>query len=116
MVTYLDDGDADILFHALAHRARRHIMDILRHAPGSRVCDLSEEFAMSRIAVMKHLGVLEEANLVVSMREGRERRLYLNAAPIQQVLERWIDEYGSLFAATALELKRRVESKETTDV
>lgn len=106
----------DILFHALAHRARRRILDLLRERPGSRVCDLAEDFAMSRIAVMKHLAVLDEANLVVSRKEGRERRLFLNAAPIQQVLERWIDEYGRLFAGSALELKRRVESKETTDV
>lgn len=113
------DGGMDLLFRALAHRARRRILDLLAARPGSRVCDLTPHFAMSRIAIMKHLGVLSEANLVVSRREGRERRLFLNAVPIQQVHERWITAYGALFAGGALELKRRVEAartKERSDV
>lgn len=100
----------DLIFHALAHRARRRILDILKAEPGSRVCDLADRFEMSRIGVMKHLGVLSEANLVVSRRQGRERHLYLNPVPLQRIHERWSDEYAEFFASSALALKRRIEA------
>lgn len=81
--------------------------------------DVSDRFGISRIAVLKHLGVLSEAHLVISKKEGRERRLYLNVVPIQRIHERWTDELGALFGSSALELKRRLESsvvEEAADV
>ena len=109
MVTFRDD-DTDLLFHALAHRSRRRILDILKANPGQRVVDVADRFRVSRIAVQKHLAVLSEAGLVVSRKDGRERRLYLNPVPIQRIHQRWTDEYGALFGAAALELKRRIET------
>ncbi len=104
-----DDG-MDRLFHALAHGTRRRILDLVRAHPGSGVGELSARFDSSRISVMKHLKVLEDADLIVSRREGRVRRLYFNVVPIQQVHERWTDEYSALWASRLVDLKARVEA------
>ena len=103
-----EDG-MDRLFHALANATRRRILDLVRAHPGWGVGELSACFECSRIAVMKHLKVLEEAALIVSQREGRMRRLYFNVVPIQQVHERWTDEYSALWAGRLTDLKARVE-------
>ncbi len=108
--------EMDLVFRALAHSARRRILDILMARPGSRVGDVAEQFGMSRIAVMKHLAVLSEAALVVSERTGRERRLYVNPVPIRRVHDRWTTQLGALAAGAALDLKRRVEAQETAHV
>ncbi len=99
----------DAAFRALSHPARRRILDLLRAMPGASVNDLSGHFDVSRIAVMKHLAVLDEAGLVISLKEGRVRALYLNAVPLQRIVERWTDAFGALWAARALDIKRRVE-------
>ena len=67
-------------------------------------------FDVSRIAVMKHLNVLEEAGLLISEKQGRTRRLYFNTAPIQMIHERWTTEYSALWAGHLTEFKRQVES------
>ena len=69
---------------------------------------------MSRIAVMKHLRILEEASLVTSVKEGRTRRLYFNAVPIQMIHDRWTSEYSALWASQLTRLKYTVESKRKT--
>jgi DNA-binding transcriptional ArsR family regulator len=84
----------DLVFQSLASRSRRRIIDILKQRPGSSVNEVSQHFDTSRIAVMKHLAVLEEAQLIVSEKVGRTRRLYFNAEPIQQICQRWSSEYG----------------------
>ncbi len=81
------------IFHALAHETRRTIMDVLKARPGIGVGELAQEFDVTRIAVMNHLAVLEDAGLVVSQKDGRTRRLYLNATPIQMINDRWLDDY-----------------------
>lgn len=101
----------DKLFHALASAHRRKMLDILRDKPGCSVMDVCRYFDVSRIAVMKHLRVLEDANLVISRKEGRTRELYFNAAPIQAIHERWTTEYSALWAGRLTEFKRMVESK-----
>lgn len=105
------DASMDATFKALASRARRRILDILRSRPGSNVNEVSAHFEMSRIAVMKHLAVLEEADLVVSKKEGRTRKLYFNAIPIQQIYDRWTTEYSRYWSARLTALKFRVESQ-----
>ena len=99
----------DKLFHALASPVRRQIMDIVRHQPGCNVNEVSKAFDVSRIAVMKHLTVLEQAGLLISEKEGRARRLYFNPVPIQQIHERWTSEYSAYWAGTLTDLKRKVE-------
>ncbi len=67
---------------------------------------------MSRIGAMKHLGVLEDAGLVVSRVEGRRRLLYVNAIPIQMIHDRWISDWSSLWAHEITSIKYRAESSE----
>lgn len=84
----------DQVFSALAHSTRREILDLLRATPGIGVGELAKSFDVTRIAVMNHLNVLTAAGLVTSRKDGRTRRLYLNAMPIQMIYERWIDGYS----------------------
>ena len=100
----------DAVFHALAHGVRRRILDLLRDRPGQGVGELAKGFDVSRIAIMNHLAVLEKAGLVVSERDGRVRRLYLNAAPIQMIHDRWTDEYSALWAGRVTGLKYVAEA------
>jgi DNA-binding transcriptional ArsR family regulator len=111
----LGDADLDAVFHALAHPVRRQLLDLLRASPGCNVNDACRPFDLSRIAVMKHLRVLEDAGLVISRKSGRSRELYFNLVPIQQVYERWTTEYSSTWAKRLLDLKRRVEGAVPAD-
>ncbi|MEO1246408.1 MAG: helix-turn-helix transcriptional regulator [Pseudomonadota bacterium] len=99
----------DQVFHALAHQTRRTILDLLRENPGWPVGRLAAQFDCSRIAVMNHLGVLETAGLVVSEKDGRSRRLYLNQVPIQMIYERWTDEYAAHWGERVTSIKRAAE-------
>ena len=107
----MDTEAQDRLFQALASPARRDIMDIVRQSPGCNVTDVCRHFDVSRIAVMKHLAVLEEANLVISEKQGRTRRLYFNAVPIQMIYDRWTDEYSGMWAGRLTAFKQTVEDK-----
>ena len=100
----------DLVFHALAHETRRVILDHLRDRPGQSVGELARRFDVSRIAIMNHLATLETADLVVSVREGRRRRLYLNVAPIQMIKDRWIDDFSGHWAAKVSGLKYAAEA------
>ena len=102
----------DEVFKALSDPNRRRMLDLLKDRPGLTVNGLTENFSFSRFAVMKHLRILERANLVVSVREGRERKLYLNAVPIQMIHERWISRYESLWAGYLTKIKSQLERKE----
>jgi len=103
----------DRLFQALASAPRREILDIVRDKPGCSVMHVCKYFDVSRIAVMKHLNVLEKAGLLISEKHGRTRRLYFNAIPIQMIYERWTSEYSALWAGRLTEFKRRAESRQT---
>ncbi len=100
----------DAVFRALAHGGRRKILDLVSAKPGCRVGDVCTHFEMSRIGVLKHINLLEAANLLISEREGRERRLYFNVVPIQTIYERWTTEYSGLWAGRLTRLKYEVES------
>lgn len=100
----------DTVFHALASQSRREILDIVKAKAGCSVVHVCKHFDMSRIAVMKHLNVLEEAGLIISEKDGRVRRLYFNAAPIQMIYERWTTEYSAGWAGRLTEFKRSVEA------
>ncbi len=101
----------DLVFQALASRTRRRILDLLRRMPGCSVNELCQHFDMSRIAVMKHLRVLETAQLLVSQKSGRTRQLYFNVVPIQLIYDRWTDEYSAFGATQVADIKAQVESK-----
>ncbi|WBU61547.1 ArsR/SmtB family transcription factor [Paracoccus albus] len=85
----------DRVFSALSHSSRREMLDLVRDKPGLSVGELASNFDVSRIAVMNHIKVLEEAQLVISEKDGRARRLYLNAVPIQAIHERWTDNFSA---------------------
>mgnify|MGYP003121447320 CR=1 FL=1 len=106
----ITDQDMSAVFHALAHESRRLILDILKTQSGCPVGELAKHFDVSRIAVMNHLTVLEKAGLVVSEKDGRSRRLYLNAAPIQMIQDRWMNDYSSHFASRLTGLKYAAEA------
>jgi DNA-binding transcriptional ArsR family regulator len=100
------EADIDAVFKALAHPRRRMILDELKDKPQT-TGTLCETFAdMDRCTVMQHLKVLEEADLVIVRREGRERWNYLNALPIKAINDRWIGDY----AAHAVKVMGRLKS------
>ena len=101
----------DRIFHALASIVRREILDILFQRQGCSVSEVCEHFEISRIAVMKHIGILEAADLVTSLKEGRVRRLYFNTVPIQQVYDRWTDKYSQFWSSKMVDLKTKLEKK-----
>jgi predicted transcriptional regulator len=105
------DRDMDAVFAALAHESRRRILDALKQRPGANVGEIANLFDVSRIAVMKHLAVLEEANLIVSQKSGRTRRLYFNAAPIRMIYDRWTDDYSGYWAGELTRLKYLAEAR-----
>ena len=78
------------IFKALADESRRHLLDKLRLEDGLTLNQLCEELNMSRQAVSKHLLILEQANLVIAMQEGRKKHHFLNPVPLQQVVDRWV--------------------------
>lgn len=105
----LDDHNMDAVFQALAHESRRRMLDMVKECPGIGVGTLASEFDVSRIAVMKHLGVLEQAGLLVSEKDGRTRRLYFNAIPIQMIHDRWTTEYSAYWSGNLTRIKYLAE-------
>jgi len=104
--------DIDHIFQALSHETRREILDLLRDGPGQNVGELAKSFDVTRIAIMNHLTVIESAGLIVSEKDGRSRRLYLNAAPIQMIYDRWLSGYASDFASKMTSIKYAAEKAE----
>jgi len=84
--------DDNLVFKALADSSRRFLLDLLFERDGQTLTELETELAMTRFGVMKHLRVLEAANLVITRREGREKLNFLNAVPIRLIHDRWIDK------------------------
>ena len=80
------------VFHALADHHRRHLLDLLSQTDGQTLTQLCAHLPMSRFGVMKHLGILEEAGLVITRKVGREKLHYLNPAPMQEVAN-WVERY-----------------------
>jgi DNA-binding transcriptional ArsR family regulator len=101
--------DDDRVFKALADPTRRFLLDLLFVRDGRTLTELESELSMTRFGVMKHLRVLEEANLVVTRRSGREKLHFLNPVPIRQIHDRWIDKYTSERAGALLDLKHELE-------
>jgi DNA-binding transcriptional ArsR family regulator/uncharacterized protein YndB with AHSA1/START domain len=95
--------------------SRRQILDLLRQRPHT-TGELAAQYVSSRLAVMKHLKVLEVAGLVAVRRRGRERWNYLDAIPLQRMIERWLQPYRSSWAAALLKLQRYVEATGGTDM
>ncbi len=99
----------DEVFRALADPSRRRLLDSLHSQARQTLRELCAGLAMTRQAVSKHLAVLEEANLVTSVRRGREKLHYLNAAPISEIADRWISRYRARQVGVLAGLKKALE-------
>ena len=99
----------DKVFRALADPTRRSLLDELFKADGQTLSALERRLPMTRFGVMKHLKVLEQANLVITRRRGREKLHFLNPVPIRLVHDRWVSKYAEPWAAALSELKHDIE-------
>jgi uncharacterized protein YndB with AHSA1/START domain len=99
----------DEVFRALADPTRRAILDTLFIEDGQSLGALEARFAMTRFGVMKHLGILEDARLVISRRRGREKLHFLNPVPIRLVHDRWTSKYTEPWVAALSDLKTELE-------
>jgi uncharacterized protein YndB with AHSA1/START domain/predicted transcriptional regulator len=105
----MSEDELHAAFRALADDSRRRILDIVKERPGLSVGELAAFFEFSRFAVMKHLRILSEANLLKIEKQGRFRCIYLNAIPIQMIYDRWISKYSKHWARSLTRLKYEVE-------
>ncbi|HEU4350201.1 MAG TPA: metalloregulator ArsR/SmtB family transcription factor, partial [Actinoplanes sp.] len=83
----------DLVFKALADPTRRYLLDLLHEQNGQTLGELCERLDMTRQSATQHLAVLEGANLISSVRRGREKLHYLNPVPLHEMQERWIDKF-----------------------
>jgi len=99
----------DLVFKALADSSRRRLLDRLHRSDGKTLSELCDGLQMTRQAVSKHLRILEEANLISSEKQGREKLHYLNAVPIHAIAERWIGKFERPRLGALSDLKKRLE-------
>jgi DNA-binding transcriptional ArsR family regulator len=104
----------DAVFKALADASRRQLLDRLHDRNGQTLSELCEGLDMSRQAVTKHLTLLEEANLVATKKQGREKLHFLNPEPIQQIADRWMGKFDRRRIEALADLKRALEDEPGT--
>ncbi|MFB7630219.1 ArsR/SmtB family transcription factor [Streptomyces sp. NPDC056149] len=100
----------DEVFRALADAGRRRLLDSLNARNGQSLRELCAELEMTRQSVSKHLAVLEAANLITTLRRGREKLHYLNAEPINALADRWLSHYDRDRARALADLTRALET------
>src|SRR3954471_24138943 len=105
----------DAVFKALGDPSRRKLLDRLYRRGGQTLTGLCGRVSLTRFGVMKHLRVLEEAGLVMTRKEGREKLHFLNPVPIRLVHDRWVSKYRAPFAAALSDLKSRLEGPEMAE-
>lgn len=103
----------DAVFKALADESRRKLLDRLHKENGRTLNELCRDMGMTRQAVSKHLALLEGANLVTAIKQGREKLHYLNPMPIQQIYMRWIGKFEQSRVEALHNLKEALEASET---
>ncbi len=102
----------DDVFKALADESRRMLLDRLHARNGQTLGELCEGLEMTRQAVTKHLGILEGANLIATVKRGREKLHYLNPVPIHEIAVRWIGKFEARRLDVLAEFKRTLESNQ----
>src|SRR5438552_18829359 len=102
----------DAVFRALADHSRRLLLDRLHQRNGQTLSELCSGLAMTRQAVTKHLVILEAANLVATVKRGREKLHFLNPIPINEIAERWIGKYERSRLRALAELKKTLEGED----
>ena len=101
--------DIDRVFKALADPSRRRLLDLLHAENGQTLGELCAHLDMTRQAVTKHLVLLEDANLVVTVWRGREKLHYLNPMPINEIFDRWVGKYERRQVRALADLKKALE-------
>jgi DNA-binding transcriptional ArsR family regulator len=104
-------AEDDRVFKALADPTRRFLLDLLFQRDGRTLTELESELEMTRFGVAKHLRVLEDADLVVVRRSGREKLHFLNPVPIRLIHDRWIDKYTEHHITALVDLKNALEEE-----
>ncbi len=99
------------VFDALGNATRRRILDLVKADPGCTVGEVAGHFDVTRIAVMHQIRLLEDARLLISQKDGRKRRLYFNAVPIQMIYDRWTTDLSAFWSGRMADVKYRVETK-----
>ena len=99
----------DAVFKGLADANRRKLLDRLHDGGGQTLTELCDGMGMARQSVSKHLAVLEKANLVVTVKQGREKLHYLNPVPIAEMYERWIGKYERSRLTALVRLRQDTE-------
>lgn len=103
--------DEDKVFKALADPTRRRLLDLLFEQNGQSLGQLCDHLDMARQSATQHLEILEAANLVTSIKRGRERLHYINPVPIHEVYERWVRKFERERLGLLHELKTRLEGE-----
>ena len=101
----------DLVFRALADESRRALLDSLSAKSAQTLGELCSTLSMTRQAVSKHLAILEEANLVATVKRGREKLHYLNPVPIAEIANRWIRKFERARVDALVDLKKKLESE-----
>jgi uncharacterized protein YndB with AHSA1/START domain/DNA-binding transcriptional ArsR family regulator len=109
------DVDADKVFKALADPTRRYVLDQLRRNNGQTLGELCQHLDMARQSATQHIDILQRANLVTTLRRGRERLHYLNPVPIYELQERWIDKFEHPRLRALRAIRRRAEEPDMAD-
>ena len=102
----------DEVFRALGDPTRRQLLDRLYEHDGISLNELARDLPMTRFGVMKHLRLLEEANLVITRKRGREKLHFLNPVPIRLIHDRWVSKYSEPWVSALTGLKRELEEDE----
>ncbi len=103
--------DADKVFKALADPTRRKLLDLLHDRNGQTLGQLCENLNMARQSATQHLGILEEANLVSTLRRGREKLHFINPVPLHEVYERWVRKFEQQRLSLLHDLKKELEGE-----
>ena len=101
--------DDDKVFKALGDPSRRKLLDLLYEENGQTLGRLCENLAMARQSVTQHLGLLEDANLISTVRRGREKLHFINPVPLQEVYERWVRKFEQQRLNLLHDLKQELE-------
>lgn len=103
--------DTDKVFKALADPTRRMLLDLLSERNGQTLGELCENLDMARQSATQHLGILEEANLLSTVKRGREKLHFINPVPLYEVYERWIRKFEHQRLGMLHDLKRELEGE-----
>lgn len=103
--------DADDVFKALADPSRRKLLDLLYEKNGQSLGELCAHLDMARQSATQHLGILESANLIATVRRGREKLHFINPVPLHEVYERWVRKFERQRLGLLHDLKKELEGK-----